>query len=131
MEYNPEDFCGERKRCKCGGLLVNDFYRAYSCDTCAYYEINGEAITNCDGSSTREFVLEEIILYGGNRYKMVRKEADVGDLVLLDAPVNGKRIYRVLDYGGYQTKSIVIGYEINVKYYTEYRVLVPVCQETC
>jgi hypothetical protein len=117
--------------CKCGGLLVNDFKDAYSCNTCKYYEIGGEVISNCDGSSTREFVIEETVFYQGKRYKMARMEATVGDLVMLDEQVNGKRIYKVRDFGGYETKSIVISNEIGVKNYTEYKVLIPVYKESC
>jgi hypothetical protein len=130
-EINPEDFVGSSKQCSCGGLLILDFPRAYTCNTCKYYEVNGEIITNCDGSGTREFTIEEVVFYKGNYYKMARKEADVGDLVILDEQTHGKRIYKVKDFGGYETKSIVIGNEISVKYYTEYKVLVPLSRESC
>ena len=117
-----------KKHCECGGTLVNDFPGAYMCDTCKYYESKGRIVTRCDGSSTVEFTIEEHVLYEGIPYKVVRRDADVGELVLLLADNIERRIYRVADYCGVYKRSIELENGEVVEYQTDYRVLVPLCE---
>lgn len=120
----------DKKSCECGGKLVNDFPGAYMCDTCKYYEIKGKVITRCDGTSTAEFVTCEHILYNGVPYKMVRREANVGELVLLACETLVKRIHRIVDFNGYHKRSILLENGEFVESHTYYHVLVPLCEVT-
>lgn len=120
----------EKKRCECGGRLVNDFPTAYMCDTCKYYEIKGKVITRCDGTPTAEFVTCEYILYNGTPYKTVRRGANVGELVLLADETLAKRVHRITDYSGYHKRSILLENGEVVESHNYYHVLVPLCEVT-
>lgn len=117
-------------QCKCGGLLRKDFPGAYICDSCKYYEIKGKVITRCDGTLTAEFVTCEYILYKNVPYKMVRKEANVGELVLLTDETLDKRIHSVVDFEGYHKRSILLENGEVVESHNYYHVLVPLCEVT-
>ena len=116
-----------KKRCECGGSLVNDFPGAYMCDTCKYYEVKGMVITHCNGSLAAEFVTCEYILYEGTPYKMVRRGANVDELVLLADETLEKRIHRVIDFDGFNKRSILLENGVVVESHNQYIVLVPLC----
>lgn len=112
------------KQCECGGTLHQDFPTAYKCDSCKYYEIKGKVITRCDGSPTREFTLEEYILYKGVPYKAIRREANVGELILLMDDTLDKRIHKVIDFGGHYKRSIMLENREIIEDHNFYRVLI-------
>lgn len=117
-----------KRHCECGGTLFNDFHTAYMCDTCKYYVINGKVITRCDGTLTAEFITCEYILYEGASYKLVRRDADIGDLILLNDTSLTKRIHYVKDYSGYHKRSVTLVNGDTVDSHKYYNVLVPLCE---
>jgi hypothetical protein len=116
------------KKCVCGGRLINDFGKAYYCDSCSYYVIGSKVITDCEGNLIHEYVTDDLIFYDRQYFKKVRKEANVGQLVFLDSPIKNKHIYKVKDYGGYETRTIKVSRDIDAMGYDKYWLLVPVCK---
>lgn len=113
------------KKCECGGSLRKDFPGAYMCDSCKYYESKGRVITRCDGSSAAEFVVEDYILYNREPYILRRREAYVGDLVLLSDETLEKRIHRISKYNGHHKRTIKLSNGDVLDYPDYVGVLVP------
>jgi hypothetical protein len=124
--YNED----ERRDCPCGKRLINDFKEAYFTEGCGYYEVNGEVITTCGGESTKEYVTEDLVFYRKKYYKKICKEANVGDLILINKPTrSGRQVYKVRDFGGYETRTVKVAKGIDAMAHSEYMLLVPVCEE--
>lgn len=59
----------------------------------------------------KEYFEESAIFYNGMYYKPARLDARIGDLILLNAPFEGKRIHTVERYSGLYDMTPLITYK--------------------